>query len=90
MATNACHSEKTNAASMTIQPCEIALAEHNGNQKVDNEIRQTQQKIRANEHSQQSLPLIEKLDAAQVRLAFMPALGCGRNFGHIQLPMYLA
>lgn len=56
---NAC--QATNAASIKITPCEIALAEHDGNAKLDDEIREAQRKIRANQTKQQSLPVIETL-----------------------------
>ncbi len=57
--TNACRT--TDAASVKITSCEIALAEHDGNAKLDEEIREAQKKIRANQNQQQSLPVIEKL-----------------------------
>ncbi|MGE0884719.1 MAG: tetratricopeptide repeat protein [Blastocatellales bacterium] len=46
------------AASNNLQPCEVALAMHNGDGQLDREIRQLQHKIRV---SPQPLPLIEKL-----------------------------
>lgn len=59
LATNAC--QATDAASMSLPPCEIALADHDGNAKLDEEIREAQKKIRASHNQQQSLPVIEKL-----------------------------
>ncbi len=59
LAVNAC--QATDAASIKITPCEIALAEHDGNAKLDEEIREAQKKIRASQNQQQSLPVIEKL-----------------------------
>ncbi len=71
MATNACHSPNTSAAATALVPCEIALTQHNGDGKIDQEIRQTQQKIRASQqqHDQQALPLIEKLGWSYVEKA---------------------
>lgn len=54
--TNACRS--SNAAPNNLQPCRIVLAQHQGDEKLDREIRQLQQKI---SNSQQPLPLIEQL-----------------------------
>lgn len=71
MAATACRS--TGAASSNIsQPCELALAAHNGGAGLDQEIRQLQQKIRT---SPQPLPLIEKLGWSYVekaRVSFDP------------------
>ncbi|HEX9004094.1 MAG TPA: hypothetical protein VGB07_29550, partial [Blastocatellia bacterium] len=61
IATNACHSTDSSAASKALQPCEIALTEHNGEQKIDKDIRQVQRKIRANQNHLLALPMIEKL-----------------------------
>jgi len=71
MATNACRSANISAASNSkaLQPCEIALSEHNGEEKIDKEIRQAQQRIRANQNHQQSLPMIEKLGWSYVEKA---------------------
>lgn len=73
LATNACRT--SDAASNSLQPCEIALAEHDGNSKVDEDIRNIQKKIRAQQNSQQALPTIEKLGWSYVekaRLSFDP------------------
>lgn len=73
LATNACRT--TDAASSSLQPCEIALAEHGGNAKMDEEIRAVQKKIRAQQTSQQVLPTIEKLGWSYVekaRVSFDP------------------
>ncbi len=59
LAVNACRT--TDAASIKITPCEIALADHDGNAKLDEEIREAQKKIRASQNQQQSLPVIETL-----------------------------
>ena len=59
LATNACRS--TDAAAKTLLPCEIALAQHDGNSTLDEEIRNTQKKIRAKQNDEQTLPVIEKL-----------------------------
>ena len=67
LATNACRT--TDAASNKLQPCEIALAEHDGNSKLDDEIRAIQKKIRAQQGSQQALPTIEKLGWSYVEKA---------------------
>jgi hypothetical protein len=55
-ASNACRS--SSAASNNLQPCRIALAQHQGDAKLDREIRQLQQKISNNP---QPVPLIEQL-----------------------------
>lgn len=73
LATNACRS--TDAAANTLLPCEIALAEHYGNAKLDEEIRNVQQKIRARQSDEQALPMIEKLGWSYVekaRVSFDP------------------
>lgn len=67
LATNACRS--TDAAANTLLPCEIALAEHDGNAKLDEEIRIVQQKIRARQNNEQALPMIEKLGWSYVEKA---------------------
>lgn len=69
IATNACHSTDSSAASKALQPCEIALTEHNGEQKIDKDIRQVQRKIRANQNHLLALPLIEKLGWSYVEKA---------------------
>lgn len=67
LATNACRT--TDAASNKLQPCEIALAEHDGNSRLDDEIRAIQKKARAQQSSQQALPTIEKLGWSYVEKA---------------------
>ncbi|HQR36142.1 MAG TPA: tetratricopeptide repeat protein [Blastocatellia bacterium] len=59
LATNACRS--TDAAAKSLLPCEIALADHDGNSKLDEEIRSAQKKIRSRQNTDQVLPEIEKL-----------------------------
>jgi len=69
--TNACRSTGS-AAPNSFLPCEIALSEHDGNGKIDEEIRQLQKRIRANP---QSLPMMEKLGwsfVAKARESFDP------------------
>lgn len=73
LATNACRT--TDAASNSLQPCEIALAEHAGTAKVDEDIRTVQKKIRSQQTSQQVLPTIEQLGWSYVekaRISFDP------------------
>ena len=74
LATNACQSANTSAAANALVPCEIALTEHNGDGKLDQEIRQIQQKIRGGQNNQRqndqlTLPLIEKLGWSYVEKA---------------------
>lgn len=69
-ATNACRS--SSAAPSNLPPCQIALAQHQGAEKLDREIRQLQQKI---SHRQQPLPLIEQLGwryVEKARVSFDP------------------
>lgn len=72
---NGCHSAKSSAAANNLQPCEIALAQHTGDEKIDLEIRRLQQKILANSRNQQALPVIEALGWSYVekaRVSFDP------------------
>ena len=73
----ACRSATPSAAANKLQACEIALARHEGETKLDEEIRRLQQRIRAGgqQQAQQSLPMIERLGWTYVekaRTAFDP------------------
>jgi tetratricopeptide (TPR) repeat protein len=60
-AISACRSASGDSTPASIAPCEIALATHAGDAKLDREIAQLQQNIRANLQPWQSSALVEKL-----------------------------
>src|SRR5215470_3998540 len=57
---NACHRASGGAPAMAA-PCEIALAAHSGDAKIDQEIARLQQEIRSNAKPFQTNAMIEKL-----------------------------
>src|SRR5215831_2121596 len=57
---NACHRASGGAPAMAA-PCEIALATHSGDAKIDGEIARIQQEIRSNARPFQTAAMIEKL-----------------------------
>src|SRR5215470_3741534 len=57
---NACHRASGGAPAMAA-PCEIALAAHSGDAKIDQEIARLQQEIRSNAKPFQTTAMIEKL-----------------------------
>src|SRR5262245_8759998 len=57
---NACH-RASGGAPVTAAPCEVALAAHSGDEKVDREIARLQQAIRSNDKPFQTAAMIEKL-----------------------------
>jgi tetratricopeptide (TPR) repeat protein len=61
MAISACRSASGGSTSNSIAPCEIALAPHAGDAKLDREIARLQNDIRANRRPWQSSALVEKL-----------------------------
>lgn len=72
MTANACRSANTSAApnsTNSLQSCEIALSQHEGGEKIDQDIRRIQQKIRAGQQGQQVLPMIESLGWSYVEKA---------------------
>ncbi len=71
MCLTACQSATPSAAANKLQSCEIALARHDGDAKLDEEIRRLQQRIRAGRQqpAQQSLPMIERLGWSYVEKA---------------------
>jgi len=60
VAANACH-RASGGAPATTTPCEIALAAHSGDAKIDREIERLQHEIRSNARSFQTEAMIEKL-----------------------------
>src|SRR5262245_60769859 len=60
VAANACH-RASGGAPATSGRCEIALAPHSGEAKIDREIERLQQEIRSNARSFQTTAMIEKL-----------------------------
>lgn len=60
IAANACH-RASGGAPATAAPCEIALAAHSGDAKIDREIARLQQKIRSNAKPLQTTAMIERL-----------------------------
>ncbi len=60
IASSACH-RASQGASVTAAACEIALANHSGDMKVDREIAGIQQEIRSNAKPFQTTAMIEKL-----------------------------
>lgn len=61
MAISACRSASGDSTPTSIAPCEIALAAHSGDTKLDREIAQIQQNIRADRQPSQTSAQIEKL-----------------------------
>jgi tetratricopeptide (TPR) repeat protein len=61
IAISACRSASGDSSLASVAPCEIALAPHAGDAKLDREIAQIQQNIRANLQPWQSSAQIEKL-----------------------------
>jgi tetratricopeptide (TPR) repeat protein len=57
---NACH-RASGGAPVTVAPCEVALAAHSGEAKIDLEIARLQQEIRSNAKPFQTAAMIEKL-----------------------------
>lgn len=60
IASSACR-KAPDAAPATVAPCEVALAAHSGDAKIDREIARLQQEIRSNARPFQTKALIEKL-----------------------------
>jgi tetratricopeptide (TPR) repeat protein len=60
IAANACH-RASGGAPATAAPCEVALAPHSGDAKIDREIARLQQEIRSNARPFQTSAAIEKL-----------------------------
>src|SRR5262245_6452469 len=60
IAANACH-RASGGAPATAAPCEVALASHSGDAKIDREIARLQQEIRSNARPFQTAAMIEKL-----------------------------
>jgi tetratricopeptide (TPR) repeat protein len=60
IAANACHRASSGAAATTA-PCEVALAAHSGDAKIDREIARLQQEIRSNAKSFRTTAMVEKL-----------------------------
>jgi len=60
IAADACH-RASGGAPATAAPCEVALASHSGDAKIDREIARLQQEIRSNARPFQTVAMIEKL-----------------------------
>ena len=60
IAANACHRASSGAPATTV-PCEVALAAHSGDAKIDREITRLQQEIRSNAKSFRTTAMVEKL-----------------------------
>lgn len=72
---NACDSTSGDRAMNAAAPCEIALAAHSGDGKIDQEIARIQQDIRSNSKPFQTTALIEKLGwsfVEKARVSFDP------------------
>lgn len=75
IAFNACSSASGDTAMNVAAPCQIALAAHSGDAKIDQEIARLQQDIRANARPFQTIALIEKLGwsfVEKARVSFDP------------------
>src|SRR5262245_20220240 len=59
-AANACH-RASGGAPATATPCDVALAAHSGDSKIDREIARLQQEIRSNARAFQTAAVVEKL-----------------------------
>jgi len=68
IAASACH-RASGGAPATAAPCEIALAPHSGDAKIDQEISRLQQEIRSNANPFQAAATIEKLGLSFVEKA---------------------
>lgn len=75
IAFNACRSASGDTTMNVAAPCQIALAAHSGDAKIDQEIARLQQDIRANARPFQTTALIEKLGwsfVEKARVSFDP------------------